>query len=229
METACWTVPSILEPAHIETAAKVLATYFHDDGFPDFSGSRFERYAGGGDRPEIANTITPEDLVAVSLLSVDIKGHSALRLLGDRDPHHAEQISSLLAQLPTTTELVDATDMHIGIANQLWKVIRQDCKVGPTRTSKLLARKRPHLLPVIDSVVRRELGHTTRHGDFYATLRSHLRDNNQALSTHLREVRDKARIGDDISIIRCFDVLAWMIGSGRYTLDTDIRVVPSNC
>lgn len=59
METARWTIPSILEPTHMDQAATVLATYFNDDGFPDFSGSRFERYAGGGDRLEIANTVPP--------------------------------------------------------------------------------------------------------------------------------------------------------------------------
>ena len=48
---------------------------------PRYSSSRFEFLAGRGDRPEAANPVTLDDLVAVTLLSVDVPGDVAPQLL----------------------------------------------------------------------------------------------------------------------------------------------------
>jgi Family of unknown function (DUF6308) len=50
-----------------------------------------ETFAGGGDAPEVANFFTATDLVAVSLLSVDVPGTAALRILGT----NAEDLTGL--------------------------------------------------------------------------------------------------------------------------------------
>jgi hypothetical protein len=210
-----WNLPPILDLDRRRDAADLLADYFHVNvvtGIPDFTGSRFERFAGGGDRPAVADVITAEDVVAVTMLSVDVPAAAALKLLGDRFSDHAEHISALLHQLPVDVSLSAATDTHLEIASQLWTEVRHRCGVGPTTTSKLLARKRPHLLPVIDSVVRRQLGHGRRR-DFYETLRAHLRDDAHAMDGQLSSIRREAAIGNDISIIRCFDIILWMDGT----------------
>lgn len=78
-----------------------------------------------------------------------------------------------LERIPVYRELHEATDAQIGAksaANDLWRAVRK-AGVGPVTTSKLLARKRPKLLPVIDSVVQDTLKHPAR-GDFWLTLRS---------------------------------------------------------
>lgn len=93
--------------------------------------------------------------------------------------------------------------------NDLWRAVRK-AGVGPVTTSKLLARKRPKLLPVIDSVVRDTLKHPAR-GDFWLTLRESLNDEGR-LYKHLLHIRDKAGIEEGVSIIRCFDVVVWRIG-----------------
>ncbi|MFD7679195.1 DUF6308 family protein [Streptomyces sp. NPDC060187] len=46
-----------------------------------FTGSRFEHLAGGGERLEVADRITAEDLVAVQTLSVTVPASVALDIL----------------------------------------------------------------------------------------------------------------------------------------------------
>ncbi|OBA44033.1 hypothetical protein A5766_00125 [Gordonia sp. 852002-51296_SCH5728562-b] len=191
---------------------------------PEFSGSRFERFAGGGDRVGVTNEFTSDDLVAVTLLSVNIPGQTSLRILGDRDLDYRNGLSTLLRQIPTDIELVDASDEVLEKAEALWSQVRQNHDVGRTKTSKLLARKRPHLLPVIDSVVTTAVGHVPGKHSFYRNLRAALNADDRRLHSHLIALRDKADVGDDISAIRVFDILAWMWGSGRSPVDeTDTR------
>ncbi|PVY30621.1 hypothetical protein C7458_104152 [Williamsia muralis] len=131
---------------------------------------------------------------------------AALRIL-DPGQHHLNEV---LAVLPHDLDLVNADDEHLRHGEQLWKMTRT-AGVGPVTTSKLLARKRPRLLPVIDTVVKDVLTHPRR-GDFYRTLRHHLAADGHALHRHLEAVRERADIGSDISAIRCFDVIVWLAG-----------------
>jgi hypothetical protein len=66
----------LLDATNTQHAADAVRRYYtpHPDG--RFTGAYFERCAGGGDRPEVANTVTAEDVVAVSMLSVRIEGSS---------------------------------------------------------------------------------------------------------------------------------------------------------
>ncbi|MFI7528642.1 DUF6308 family protein [Nocardia salmonicida] len=207
-----WTLPAELERGQTAAAAALLRTYFCDvesDGSPRYPGAVFERFGGGGDRSEIADVFTAEDVVAVSLLSVRVPGSAALRML-ERD---RAGLSGLLESIPADLDLVDA---EIDIldedspADRLWRALRS-AGVGPVTTSKLLARKRPRLLPVIDSVVKQVLDHPDRHS-YWMTLRSALRDDERALVEILAAARTDAGLSEDISLIRCFDVVVWMVG-----------------
>jgi hypothetical protein len=56
--------------------------------------------------------------------------------------------------LVAVTELVWLDEFHLGSsAWTLWNDIDHRRGMGATKTSKLLAAKRPHLLPAIDDVV----------------------------------------------------------------------------
>lgn len=214
-------VPPIFNIESETAAVDALRKYFTVNGVPASSGSRFERFAGGGDRTEVADEFTSDDLVAVTLLSVDIPGQAALRITGDNDSSYAASVGEQLRLLPTDVELVDADDELLSTAEKLWTLLRDNRGVGTTKTSKLLARKRPHLLPVIDSVVKRAVGHNPRRHNFYRNLRAALTADDRRLHARLIEIRDDAEIGDDISAIRVFDILAWMWGSGRTLLDPE--------
>lgn len=206
-------MPEVLDGEHRNQAADLLRRYFNlgADGHPDFTGAMFERFAGGGDRPEVADQFTTADLVAVSMLSVNVPADAALRILDPRQHH----LNDVLATVPHNLDLVNADEEHLQRGEHLWDLIRAD-GVGPVTTSKLLARKRPRLLPVIDRVVQETLNHLRR-ADFYRTLHQHLAYDGQFLHRHLEDVRDYAEIGPDISVTRCFDVIVWLVGSDTRT------------
>jgi hypothetical protein len=70
-------IPDIFEEGG--AAAGLLARYFGTgpaDGSP-FTGAFFERLDSGGDRLAVRDLFTAEDLVAVSMLSVDVPAPAA--------------------------------------------------------------------------------------------------------------------------------------------------------
>jgi hypothetical protein len=119
-----------------------------------YSGAYFERIGGGGDREDIASQFTAEDLLAVTMLSVRIEGYHALEVLH----YQAGKLNDLLSQIPHDVALQDPrAATHIakgGRAGRLWDAIcdieprPESNRIGPIAAGKLLARKRPRLLPV---------------------------------------------------------------------------------
>jgi hypothetical protein len=76
-----------------------------------------------------------------------------------------------------------------------------------------MARKRPRLIPIFDSVIDRTvLGGT---GVLWPPMHAALRENDRALHERLLRVRARAGLDESISVLRLFDVLAWMDGSGN--------------
>ncbi|KAJ8145179.1 hypothetical protein OY671_001723 [Metschnikowia pulcherrima] len=165
------------------------------------SGSRFERSAGGGDRPETVDRFTADDLVAVSLLSVNVPPHGAIDLLETR----ADEFAQSLAEIPHDVEIVDSESIPDDWApGRSWKTSRDIHGIGWVTAGKLSARKRPRLVPVYDTVVRAAVQPTA---SFWEALRAELRADDRALHRHLVSSRDEAGIGDDISASRVFDVV----------------------
>lgn len=209
-----WTLPAILQ-GDVATAAATLTSYFayrlSDGETPYYSGAMFERLGGGGDSADVRDVLTAEDLVAVSMLGVNVPAHAAIRLLGPA----AGKASKLLAYIPTNLELADAGPEHIGPQSQaweLWALLHSMHGMGDTTTSKLLARKRPKLIPVQDSLVVKSLGHDLRrHGDFWTALHRHLQpDHPCGLQERLHAIRDHSGAGNDISLIRVLDIVLWL-------------------
>jgi hypothetical protein len=175
---------------------------------PHYSGSRFEFLAGGGDRPETANQITLDDLVAVTLLSVDVPGDVTLQLLegnlGSDITRHLEQIpTDVSINDPAATELF-ATGSH---ARMAWALLKQPHGMGWVITNKLLARKRPQLIPVYDGVVRCAYGNPAGLWNWLTTM---FAENGGILNDHLLAVRDSATVPPGVSTLRVLDVIVWM-------------------
>jgi hypothetical protein len=147
------------------------------------------------------------------MLSVDVPARVSIALLGP----DAEHASSLLAYIPAGLELVDAEPSvvsHGSAAWELWDMLIGYDKVGPTTASKLMARKRPNLIPIHDSVVLATLRHAEG-SDFWASTRGALLGTvagGGTLSNWLRRAQDAAGIAPDISELRVFDVLGWLHG-----------------
>jgi hypothetical protein len=208
---ATWTPidPDQLLPFLDKAAVDLLRAYFTSG---TFTGGSFERFAGGGDRPESADRFTSEDVVAVSLLSVRIPGQAALALL-ERRP---AEFNALLAELPNGVDLWAADEATIApgsAADQLWHLLVELPGIKWVTAGKLLARKRPRLIPVYDRFVKAALGRPD--GDeWWRPLRAVLRDSPD-LITRLRKLRDDSRVGPDISLLRILDVSIWMHAHGK--------------
>jgi len=203
---------SYLQPANTQAAAEVVRRYFTPRPTGTFTGAHFERLGGGGDRPAIANEFTAEDLIAVSMLSVRVVGNAALELL----EHRRSRLHELLRLIPTDLTLgaVDGTEFTPEWpTRQLYTELRSVVDVGPTTASKLLARKRPHLVPVYDTVIATELGLVD--GRLWQPLHTWLTADAHANESHLDQIRATAGLGTDISLLRVLDVLTWMVGKGN--------------
>jgi hypothetical protein len=208
---------------------RVHAILDHDDTVPDlrryfgvglpaqqvppFTGGWFERVGLGGDRGDVANRITTDDLIAVETLSVRVPPRVALDLLHGE---LGEQFAAMLTHIPPAMTLANpgATE-HVephSAADQAWHLLDDQVGVGWVTAGKLLARKRPHLIPVYDNVVRCGLGRNAlgRRGTFWVDLHNALVSDNLALNSRLTDVAALAEIGPDVSVIRCLDVIIWM-------------------
>jgi len=179
-----------------------------------YSGAYFERIGGGGDRPEVAYQFTAEDLLAVSMLSVRVDGYHALHILD----YQAPELSNLLSQIPPDISLQDpeaeALIAEDGPAWKLWDAIcdieprPEDHRIGPVAAGKLLARKRPHLIPVYDSRIKKVLKRPRTDNSWWHDLRDQLIDDGK-LGPELESVRHRADAGH-MSLLRVFDVMCWM-------------------
>lgn len=212
-------LPDILSEGSIDPAATLVSAYYRltTKNLPAYTGSLFNAWTGGGDAPGVANRITSDDLVAVSFLSVDVPGEAAIGILDT----HAGKVSALLEQIPANLDLakVTAEDFESLLgdnspAHELWHVLRaRDTGrwgVGETTASKLMARKRPNMIPIYDSVVGPVMGLKDSRGQ-WKSWHAALTDGS-GLPQRLEEIRNRSCITDPISDLRVMDIVLWMHG-----------------
>lgn len=196
----------VLEVIEDCSAKHNLAKYFDDSVSPEhrFTGRLFEQFGGGGDHPAVANRFTADDLLAVEALSVRVPPDAAYEML-----HGvlARELADLLAGIPTSIDLgtPEAVEHLSGssAADQAWSLLKRQHGVGWVTAGKLLARKRPRLLPVYDEVVACVLGHPE---SFWLTLNDALDDS--PTRDKLDELRSSAP--PQVSALRVVDVAVWM-------------------
>lgn len=170
-------------------------------------GSRFEHLAGGGDRQKVPDIVTADDLIAVQTLSVRIPAQAAVELL---EGSLGVRLSELLSGVCFDIDLVEAeaADLDEGLpAHTAWRVLCDQPGIGWVTAGKLLARKRPRLLPVYDQVIRCVLG---RPKSFWLDLHGALRADNHALHRKLVALRQSADFPATVSALRVCDVVLWM-------------------
>lgn len=186
-----------------------LRTYYES-----YTGRWFDRIGRRDDGlDEHPMALTAADTVAVSFLSVDIRPEATARILFER----ADEISELLREIPTHLSIAepDARN-HLaddGPAAALWQLLDDLPGIGWVVAHKLLAHKRPALLPVYDSVTKQVL--QPDDPTFWLPLHDALGGEGGArrMAT-LRAVRDAAGPPRPITELRVLDVLAWMEGKG---------------
>jgi Family of unknown function (DUF6308) len=149
-----------------------------------------------------------DDLVAVSLLDVAF-APKAVRSMFNED---ADRISTLLRNIPVDLDLWDATDEQLKAASELYLVFYGYGGLKRTKASKLMARKRPRLIPIIDSVVTKllpSLGDKSLNS--WHELRSVLQDPSRRDQVETLRPDDLGPEG--ISTLRLLDTALWMRGS----------------
>jgi hypothetical protein len=194
---------TVLHPDQTETAVRALNAYFTPRPFGRYSGAHFERLGGGGDRPAVADQFIAEDLVAVATLAVNITGDAAIEILETR----ATQLRQLLQLIPTDRPLADMTTEEIGAAwpvRVLYRELVSINSIGETSATKLIARKRPHLVPIFDSVITDEL--RIVNGHYWAPMHAWLTANGRANHRRLETLRSSAGLWPELSALRVFDV-----------------------
>lgn len=191
-----------------EAAVALVRDYvlLDEAGRARFTGREFELLGGGGDRQEAAHQFTTDDLTALALLGVPVSGAAALELLDDR---HARW-SNLLSEIDVLEDPSTAAERHqltddSSAAHHLWSAVKAVPTMGATRTGKLLARKRPMLLPVYDSVVEAAISP----GDAWWRIIAAFWADEGRLDA-LERVRRGAGATDVLSPLRTLDVVLWM-------------------
>lgn len=171
---------------------KLVTAYFQEDG--PFAGHTFDRL---GSNPP--TQFTPDDLLAVSLLDVSYAPAAVRQILG-----HSDRWSRLLAAVPPEAVLWEMDEEVYGAADSLWRALVKLPGVGPTKAGKLLARKRPSLVPIFDDVIATFLPPGDRGfwwGVQEALLDSTRRDELNALAEDMAPTP---------TTIRVLDVAVWM-------------------
>ncbi len=167
-----------------------------------FTGSSFEKI-------HVADqfTITAEDIVAVSMLSVKIPARCSEWILGDGDPI----IRHLLEMIPVDADIKSFESLNDrgGPAWELWNLLIEFPNMGRTKTSKLLARKRSNLFPIYDSVVGNALG-IKRSDNDWLLWQGFM---NKSGVGNFREAANKAG-AQHLSDLRVIDIVIWMKEQG---------------
>jgi hypothetical protein len=184
---------------------KELVRIFLDES--DYFGTGFAGRTFDDLAPNPSDEWTATDLVAVSLLDVRVRPSGVRALLGARK----RDFDSLLRQVNRQVALWDDSDDFEDVlhsAESLQRELRELPGLGRVTASKLMARKRPRLIPIDDRVIRQGLG-LQIDAPFWRPMRSVLRDD--GMLDAIRAIRPEGHSG--ISELRVLDIALWMAGS----------------
>lgn len=186
-----------------------LRSYFNVDtpGVPPkYTGARFDILGRGGGQDDVRDVITPLDLLAVACLDVTVPTPVALELI---EGGLGREISARLQHIPTDVALGEVgAHGHVAPrspANEAWELLEASNNVGWVIAGKVLARKRPQLIPVWDNVVKCAFG---RPKDAWLWLDGRLQ--NDRLRKELDRLHQAAELPEPVSRLRVLDVVLWM-------------------
>ncbi|BDC70200.1 DUF6308 family protein [Prescottella equi] len=201
-------LPKVLVADDDGAAVEVLRRYFTEPlvktGYLR-SGARWDTWDSTGTRGRDADTFTADDLVAVTMLSVDVSPDGAQILLRER----VDEFGELLVAVGPDRDLADEADELTPespvcrLEAALWTVP----SIGRTVASKLIARKRPRLFPIYDRVIGEVLDTKQAHLE---SVRTALRADDGALQRRLVSLRERAGLDEAVPALRILTVLAWM-------------------
>lgn len=180
-----------------------LVGYFAGGKRP-FTGRWFEELAAIGD----PNRFEASDILAVEALSVTVPTEAAASLL----IADSERFNSLLRELPREQNLweVRRLDLNIGsAAERLHTELRALPGIEWVVAGKLLAAKRPKLIPILDNEVNDYL--QPPKGLFWVTLHDELSDHSRR-----QAISEVCKVAPpEVSLLRRIDVALWRAAKRR--------------
>ena len=212
-------------------AVRLLRAYYakYFGGGMGYEGGWWDDFDPSGTRESSPNVFTADDVLSASLLSARIHPTAVLAILNEDVRaglpekrgwpvrEDAGTLSTQLTQLGADRDLATLEDgevRELEASNLLWGELRRIPTLGRTRVSKLIARKRPRLIPIYDDVVGKAVyGGTTQAQ--WVRMHAALTANDYALDRRLKTLRSDAGLPEEISLLRIFDVIAWLDGSGK--------------
>lgn len=208
------TIASAFAEIPDETARSYLEQYFGLGEWvgQEYTGAYFDTF--GTNAPY---QYTADDLIAVACLSKHVPARAALGILGE----HSVDIGTLLGGIRPDLSLedipLDEHDEYFGEGSRsldLWRLLTRHNStpwgVGATTASKLMARKRPALIPIYDSVVARVTGFKNSDGTWRAWHEAFATES--GLVERLGSLRSAVGL-QEFSLLRILDVVLWMHGS----------------
>lgn len=206
---------ALASPENYEKAVDLVRGYYEGvtTGSAQFEGSHFDVLDGGGGRRSAENVLESADVVALTFLQVPLATKTAYDVL----VRYKSELEDLLALIPSDLDLVDMDPARITEdwpAWRLYKRLQLIDGISYVRASKLLARKRPRLIPVRDRHLDKLID-----GDFWAPLCRLLKESAPGTTVSLHErlvaIGADAGVPAQVSALRIFDVIAWREGTQR--------------
>jgi hypothetical protein len=172
----------------------LVALYF-DPAWP-FAGELFDRH-GINDPNHFGN----DDLLALTWLNVAVGPQASRSLVVD---HAGDE---LLQAVPDNVELWKATPGDLAKADALWRWLVRLPEVGEVTAGKLMARKRPYLIPIVDEVVGGFVPAEPHR--YWETIKGVLEDEEDGVTRRARLAALRPA-GVSVGVLRMFDVAVWM-------------------
>lgn len=201
-------MPWVIAQRDEVTARRLLRQYLavNDLGTPEFAGSWFD-VLGRLDGDDDADRITSDDIVAAHLVGAVVPPHTALALLTS----HADVATDLLRRIPADLDLLDA-EADVFAADSTVSRLRESLQrtgdgLSVTSVSKLLARKRPGLVPMWDPTIFQATGADAV--TYPEWVRRAVREEDGALWTWLQEQVKAVPEASHLTPLRTLDILLW--------------------
>jgi hypothetical protein len=156
-------------------------------------------------QPNPPNVLERVDLLAVMLLDVRFSPPAV------RDLVEAPTVnwSQLLSAVPADVDLWRARAKHLTAVETAWTELRSVPGIDRVIAGKVLARKRPRLVPIVDSVIERAV--QAFDGTYWATIKEYTES-----AGNRREIEALRPLGVSrtvASTLRLLDAAIWMSAS----------------
>ncbi len=194
------------------TTANLVRAFYDRECADELSGGKAdfigELFTSLGDTP--ANSFEADDLLAVHLMGMRFSVSATEALLGCEAER--KDVSACLAKIPVDRDIWEdeANLSDDSPASELWELLvgKAYPGIGWVTAGKLLARKRPQLIPVIDNVITKRVGLPDNH--YWLLFQGYLRSNEH------RDKVDSLRpdgVPASLPTLRLLDTAIWMHGS----------------